>query len=65
MFNATLSAQRVAIENTFSLLKARFPGITNVSIRIRNEVTHRRVVNYFEAACILHNFLVEVEGEER
>ena len=65
MFNATLSAQRVAIENTFGLLKARFPGITNVSIRIRNEVTHKRVVNYFEAACILHNFLVEVEGEER
>ena len=65
MFNANLSAQRVVIENTFGLLKARFPGITNVSIRIRNQVTHKRVVDYFEAACILHNVLVDEEGEER
>ncbi|PUU83796.1 hypothetical protein B9Z19DRAFT_1060723 [Tuber borchii] len=58
IFNATLSSQRVVIENMFGLLKARFPGITNVSIRIRNQVTHKRVVNYFEATF-------EEEEEER
>jgi len=64
MFNATLSARHVVIENTFGLLKARFPGITHISIKIRDQSTHKRVVNYFEVACIIHNFLLQEETED-
>jgi hypothetical protein len=62
--NATISSQRIAIEHTFGMLKARFPSITNVSIRIDGAESHKRVVEWFLGACILHNFLRDVDDWE-
>lgn len=42
------------------MLKARFPCVTNVSIRIDDAESHRRVVEWFLGACILHNVLRDV-----
>jgi hypothetical protein len=66
-FNPTLSSRRIAIEHLFGLIKARFPSVTAVGTRIVDGASHRRVVNWFEAACIIHNFLLtedELEWDE-
>jgi hypothetical protein len=63
-FNATLSSRRIAIEHVFGLLKARFPSITAVSTRIKDDKSHQAVVNWFEAACVLHNFLLDADDME-
>jgi hypothetical protein len=63
-FNATLSSRRIAIEHVFGLIKARFPSVTAVSIRIKDDKSHRAVVNWFEAACVLHNFLLDADEME-
>jgi hypothetical protein len=60
-FNSTLSSQRIAIEHTFGQLKARFPSITAVSTRISGLKGHKAVVDWFEAACILHNLLLTTD----
>lgn len=62
-FNATLSSRRTVIEHVFGILKARFPSITSISIRITGIATHKRVVDWFEAACILHNFLLDLQDD--
>lgn len=59
LFNSTLSSRRIAIEHTFGMLKARFPSITSVAIHITGPETHKEVVDWFESACILHNFLLD------
>jgi hypothetical protein len=64
VFNSTISAQRIAIEHTFGILKARFTSITNVSIRIEGGDSHKAVVDWFLGACILHNFLMDVDDRE-
>lgn len=50
LFNATLSSRRIAIEHVFGQLKARFPAITSVPIRITGIESHKRVVDWFESA---------------
>jgi hypothetical protein len=64
VFNAMLSTQRVAVEHTIEILKARFPSIMNVSIRIEDLKSHKTVVDWFLAACILHNFLIDVNDRD-
>ncbi|CCX33325.1 Similar to Putative nuclease HARBI1; acc. no. Q8BR93 [Pyronema omphalodes CBS 100304] len=64
VFNSTLCAQRIAIEHTFGILKARFPSITNMSIRIQGHESHKACVDWFIGACILHNFLRDVDDRE-
>lgn len=59
LFNTTLSSRRIAIEHVFGMLKARFPSITSVSTRIARSKSHQEVVNWFESACVLHNFLLD------
>ncbi|CCX34612.1 Similar to Putative nuclease HARBI1; acc. no. Q96MB7 [Pyronema omphalodes CBS 100304] len=63
-FNAMLSSQHIVIEDVFGLIKARFPSVTNVSIRIEGTESHRAVVRWFETACVLHNFLLDTDDGE-
>jgi hypothetical protein len=58
LFNATLSSRRIVIEHVFGILKSRFPAITSVPVRIKDVQTHKDVVDWFESACIIHNFLL-------
>lgn len=62
-FNATLSSRRIAVEHVFGILKARFPAVTRIGVRITGTETHKLVVDWFEAACILHNFLLDEKEE--
>jgi len=45
-FNSSLSS-RVVVEHTFEQIKARFPFLTSVSIRISDEESHQKVVQWF------------------
>lgn len=63
-FNSTLSSRRIAIEHLFGQLKARFPSITAIGTRISGKETHQQVVNWFEAACVVHNFLLDADELE-
>jgi hypothetical protein len=63
-FNATLSSQRIVIEDVFGLIKARFPSVTNVTIRIEGVESHRAIVHWFETACVIHNFLLDTDDGE-
>lgn len=56
-FNWMLSHSRIVIEHTFGMLKARFPALTAMPIRIKDTCTHTLVVKWFEAGCVIHNFL--------
>lgn len=64
VFNATLSFRRIAIEHVFGMLKSHFPSITCVPIRVTGMETHKQVVDWLESACILHNFLLQVNDDE-
>ncbi|RPA72596.1 hypothetical protein BJ508DRAFT_200353, partial [Ascobolus immersus RN42] len=57
-FNYALSSVRIAIEHTFGMIKARFPALTCIPVRIHDQDSHELVVLWFQAGCILHNFLV-------
>jgi hypothetical protein len=63
-FNSTLSAQRVVVEHIFGQLKARFPALTSISIRIKSLKDHQRIVEWFEVAGTLHNFLHDRKAPE-
>jgi hypothetical protein len=63
-FNSTLSSRRIAIEHVFGLLKARFPAVTAVPVKIKDAESHQLVVKYFEVARVLHNFLLNVDDAE-
>lgn len=62
-FNYALSQRRIIVEHTFGLLKARFPALTSIPVRIRDRYSHGLVVNWFEAGCVLHNFLLARKDE--
>lgn len=62
-FNFILSQRRIAIEHTFGMIKAQFPALTNLPVRIRGLDSHALVVRWFEAGCVLHNFLTARKDE--
>ncbi|RPA79140.1 hypothetical protein BJ508DRAFT_200657, partial [Ascobolus immersus RN42] len=62
-FNFALSQRRIVIEHAFGMIKARFPALTNVPIRIRDTDSHAMVVNWFVAGVVLHNFLIARRDE--
>lgn len=62
-FNYALSQRRIVIEHTFGMIKARFPALTHIPVRIRDQRTHGLVVQWFESGCILHNFLLARKDE--
>lgn len=63
-FNFALSQQRIVIEHTFGMIKARFPALTNVPVRITDVDSHEVIVQWFEVGCILHNFLLARQDEK-
>ena len=64
-FNKQLSIPRVKIEHAFGMLKARWPTIYDLPIRIGmdQERGHRRVMNWTMACLVLHNFLNKVHDQ--
>ena len=58
-FNRAHSVERVKIEHAFGVLKARWPSLKSLWIRICDDVVrdHLRVANWIMACLVLHNFL--------
>ena len=58
-FNKQFAKTRVKIEHAFGVLKARWPTLRNIPVRIgeNREQGHRRVLNWTMACVVLHNFL--------
>jgi hypothetical protein len=58
-FNYAHSVERVKIEHAFGVLKARWPSLKGLGLRIGDDIErdHLRVVNWIMACLVLHNFL--------
>ena len=62
LFNRTHSHLRIGVEHTIGILKARFPSLRYLPLRIRSDHVgddHDRVLKWFMACVVLHNFLHE------
>lgn len=63
-WNKKLSSSRMPIENTFGIAKARFQSLKGLTTQMRTEQHVRRAVHWIKACFILHNFLMNEEGED-
>ena len=64
IFNTTLSKPRVTSEHTIGILKARFPFLRSIRLRIDEEKeSMRRVIRYIATCVILHNILIGFDDE--
>lgn len=65
-FNYELSVPRVKIEHAFGVLKARWPTLYEIPVRIdsNKEQGHLRVHNWTMACVVLHNFLKSIQDDE-
>jgi len=65
-FNYELSIPRAKIEYAFGVLKARWPTLSEIPVRIdaNTERCHKRVVNWTMACVVLYNFLKSMHDDE-
>ena len=65
-FNYNLSIPRVQIEHAFGILKARFPSLHKVPIRIRQDrvAGHLQVIKWTMGCITLHNLLNDLKDDE-
>ena len=65
-FNKQHAIPRVKIEHAFGVLKARWPTLRHVPVRIGQdqERGHRRVINWTMACIVLHNILHNIRENE-
>lgn len=63
-FNKAHSNERIYIEHTFGVLKARWSSLRSIPIRIRHDIEkdHLRVICWVMACLVLHNYL-SLRGE--
>ena len=64
-FNKQFSKARVKIEHAFGVLKARWPTLRDIPVRIGEdrERGHKRVLNWTIACVVLHNFLQQTNDD--
>ena len=65
-FNYALSVPRVKIEHAFGILKARWPSLRDVPIRIGEDVDagHLKVLYWTISCVVLHNMLASMKDDE-
>ena len=64
IFNTTLSKPRVTSEHTIGILKARFPFLRSIRLRIDEEKeSMRQVIRYIATCVILHNIFIGFDDE--
>ena len=65
-FNKLHAIPRVKIEHAFGVLKARWPTLRHIPVRIGQdqERGHRRVINWTMACIVLHNILHNIKENE-
>ena len=66
-FNYMLLVPRVKIEHAFSLLKAGFPSLKSLPVRVRADQRngHQPVIDWVTACLVLHNMLNSMKGDEQ
>lgn len=62
-FNRILSSIRVSAEHAFGLLKGRWQSLKEMRINIKGEKERIWMRNWIKACFILHNLIIEIEGE--
>lgn len=61
-FNTSLGRIRVTSEHTIGMLKARFPILRSLPMRITNNKNSvRRIIRIIECCIILHNILIDLK----
>lgn len=65
-FNYALSTPRVRIEHAFGILKARWPSLSDIPLRIGEDVHsgHQKVIEWTMACLVLHNMLAGMRDDE-
>ena len=65
-FNYQLSIPHVKIEHAFGVLKARFPSLRSLPVRIGldQQQGHNRVMMWISTCLVLHNWLHSIQEEE-
>ncbi|KZZ97858.1 Transposase, IS4-like protein [Ascosphaera apis ARSEF 7405] len=66
-FNIAHATERVGIEHTFGVLKARWESLRNLPLRIREEKEEQdqqRVGQWILACVVLHNFLHDMNEDD-
>jgi hypothetical protein len=58
-FNDLLSSPRSTAEHTIGILKARFPFLRQIRIRIRDKNSMLELIRIVKAAVVLHNLFVQ------
>ncbi|RPB25680.1 hypothetical protein L211DRAFT_806296, partial [Terfezia boudieri ATCC MYA-4762] len=64
-FNYELSVPRRKIEHAFGVLKARWPTLSNIPVRINTdkEDGHQRVIDWTMACLVLQNILHDMQDD--
>jgi hypothetical protein len=62
-FNVHFSSARVRVEHAYGYMKGRFPILRAIPIELGSVEGNTQVVDIIYVICILHNFLLKVEGE--
>ena len=63
-FNTQLSKFRICSEHTIGLLKGRFPWLRSIPMVITdNPRSVKKIVKYIDCCVILHNLLIDADGD--
>lgn len=52
------------IEQSFGVMKERFPSLKCLPVKIKDESSNKLAVNWIRVCCILHNILIPHYDEE-
>ena len=59
-FNYCVAVSRVRNEHCIGILKGRWASLKEVRIQLNKKDDMQRIVNWFTACVVLHNFLVDL-----
>ena len=57
MFNTLLAKPRVKSEHCIGILKARFPFLRSIRLKLGSKQDMTRIIKYVRGTVIMHNFL--------
>lgn len=63
-FNYRLATVRVRSEHAIGLLKGRFQSLRELRIQIGNESQHEWALVWIRCCIILHNIILDIEGDD-
>lgn len=64
VFDGAVSRIRVRSEHCMGALKGRFQCLRGLRVNIKGPDTHKEACRWITVAIILHNLIIDVEGEK-